>query len=58
MTVKELIKILKQYPKGAVVCGEDNEQGEFEIDYVKLSNMPKDCTYIHNSGAKKIVLLT
>lgn len=58
MTVKELIKILKQYPKGAVVCGEDNEQGEFEIDYVKLSNMPKSCMYIHNESAKKIVLLT
>ena len=58
MTVKELIKVLKQYPKGAVVCGEDNEQGEFEIDYVKLMDRPGDDMYIHNSSAKKIVLLT
>jgi len=58
MTVEKLIKELLDCPGTAVVCASDNEQGEYEIETVKIDHMPQNNPYIdHSTNANIIVVL-
>lgn len=58
MFVVDLIKKLLDYPGDAIVCGMDNENGEFEIDDIELAPMPEVNFYIDKKHSNKIVILT